>query len=208
MIKSSYLKFVYDQNLYSKIIDEMINLILDLEIDYDAIAFSGQSGSALAYPLSLKLNKPLINIRKKETKSHYSDVIEGIIDFNNYIIVDDLILDGNTINYIVSNINTLDCKPTCKGIFLFKRSLISNFHSGIIGKHIPIYSLQYEYWVNDTIKKDEICEKFISKYGKKAYYDYGPERRERLLSLIEEVTGIKRPETPPFINFITKLMRI
>lgn len=192
MIKSSYLKFVYDQNLYSKVIDEMMNLILDLGIDFDAIAFTGQSGSALAYPLSLKLNKPLINIRKKETKSHYSDVIEGFIGFSNYIIVDDVINDGETINYIVSNLNLLEQNPKCKGIFLFKDYYHTYFNSEY---NIPVYSLMYRYTENN-IEKEIFCKKFIEIFGTKAYYAYGEERQQRLLSLIQKETGIIVKENP------------
>lgn len=92
---------------------------LKKELDFDAIAFTGSSGAALAFPLSYLLKLPLIHVRKGN--SHYfSGQIEGTISSKKYLIVDDFIDRGNTIRRIIRNIKRElgdQAKPV--GIYLY-----------------------------------------------------------------------------------------
>jgi len=72
---------------------------------FDAIAFTGSSGAALAYPLSYLLKLPLIHVRKGS--SHYGQgKIEGTISSRRYLIIDDFIDTGASIRRIVKAVDS------------------------------------------------------------------------------------------------------
>jgi adenine/guanine phosphoribosyltransferase-like PRPP-binding protein len=88
---------------------------------FDAIAFRGHSGAALAYPLSLRLKVPLICIRKGT--SHTDMKLEGVANARTYLIVDDFIDKGNTIKKIKQEVGRNrywnQNKPELVGILLY-----------------------------------------------------------------------------------------
>ena len=103
--------------------------------DFDTIAFSGNSGALMSFPLAHRLNKEIIIIRKpRETDSSHSYVtIEGIVPCHRKIvIIDDFVSIGRTIRYIVDTIKKEDKDRnsgvlTCKfvGILLYNQQLSS-----------------------------------------------------------------------------------
>lgn len=105
---------------------------------FDAIAFTGSSGAALAYPLSYLMKLPLIHVRKGE--SHYSGgKIEGTISSKRYVIVDDFIETGASMKRIIKAINSeLDgAKPVA--ICLYAGSGKSTFKFN--KNEIPVFSV-------------------------------------------------------------------
>ncbi len=72
---------------------------------FDAIAFTGSSGAALAFPLSYFLKLPLIHVRKKD-RNHFSEKIEGTMSSQKYIIVDDFIASGATVRRVIKTIKS------------------------------------------------------------------------------------------------------
>lgn len=104
------------------------------------IAFRGQSGSALAYPVAAKLKMPLILVRKNTESSHSSYKIEGCTnkDVDNYIIIDDFISSGKTVNTIIREIDKYqsfcDNPAKCVGIVLYASSKRNKTH-----KDYPVY---------------------------------------------------------------------
>lgn len=103
-IKTNYLDSIYTRR-FTKLVPKTINLIKTYrrKHDFDAIAFTGSSGAALAYPASFLLKIPLIHVRKSDG-SHYQDPIEGSMSSKRYLIVDDMISSGYTVNRIISTI--------------------------------------------------------------------------------------------------------
>lgn len=74
----------------------------------DAIAFTGSSGCAGAFALATKYSIPLIYVRKKTEKSNGNKIeFNGEWDavVKNYIIVDDFVSTGATIETIVKAID-------------------------------------------------------------------------------------------------------
>lgn len=113
---SKYLKTVFDNESFVKKVNSLGKEIVSLKrkIPFDAIAFSGTSGSAMAFPISYSLKIPLICVRKggKKNNSHFSDsfhgnipCVEGFLEANKYIIIDDFIESGNTIKRIKKEVN-------------------------------------------------------------------------------------------------------
>lgn len=73
----------------------------------DAIAFCGSSGCAIAFNLATRHKIPLIYVRKKGEKSHGSKVEcnSGRTPIAKYLIVDDFVDRGTTIDHIIKSIN-------------------------------------------------------------------------------------------------------
>ena len=122
---------------------------LKKKLKFNAIAFRGSSGAALAYPLSILLNIPIICIRKPE-RSHGLLVESSKRNIRRYIIIDDFIDGGGTMNAILESMSHKYCwideqeaTPMCVGIVLWDsgeqhRAKIFDKHHKT---HIPIF-----YW--------------------------------------------------------------
>jgi adenine/guanine phosphoribosyltransferase-like PRPP-binding protein len=106
--RTSYLSNVFDSDRFRNQLLMAERRIREFaeEIEFDAIAFTGTSGSAFAYPLSFLLGMPLICVRKFEENNHYYGKVEGFLNAKNYIIVDDFISGGDTIRTIMKEIET------------------------------------------------------------------------------------------------------
>jgi adenine/guanine phosphoribosyltransferase-like PRPP-binding protein len=103
-IETEYLGRVYGKN-FLKLVPKAVSTLKAFrkKHPFDAIAFTGSSGAALAFPLSYFLKVPLIHVRKKD-KNHYGGSIEGTISSRKYIIVDDFIESGTTVYKIINTI--------------------------------------------------------------------------------------------------------
>ena len=106
MIQTDYLHSVFYSTTFQNKIDNAIMIMssFDKENPFEAIAFTGISGAAFAFPLAYLLSKSLICIRKANSSTHCSLSIEGHVDCTSYIIVDDFISTGATINLITTSI--------------------------------------------------------------------------------------------------------
>lgn len=119
-VATSYLGAVYNVNRFAKTMTAMCALLRKHK--FEAIAFTGTSGAAFAYPLSIRLKKPLICVRKEG--SHYGSKVEGVYGIKNYVIVDDFISSGDTVDKIINEVEDMArknrvAKPKCVGIFLY-----------------------------------------------------------------------------------------
>lgn len=104
---SSYMAPMYHPAGMAVRVDRTKHLILHLRerMKFDAIAFRGTSGAAMAYPLSYLTGIPLLCVRKKD-QHHSSCGVEGFHqqDISTYIIVDDFISTGETMKQILFGI--------------------------------------------------------------------------------------------------------
>lgn len=119
-IITDYLNRIYYPDRFEKTIKRSVKLLRQFKKThpFDAIAFSGQSGSAMAYVLGYRFRLPLICVRKKNSNSHFLGTVEGCYSSKRYLIVDDFIETGNTVKYIIDSISkTLGAKPV--GLFLY-----------------------------------------------------------------------------------------
>lgn len=94
------------------------------------LVYRGVSGACMAWPLSYRLRIPVIAIRKPGETSHSYDgdnigAISGDGDLCGYVIVDDFICSGNTIQRIIDRIDLewkkrdiMGERPYCEGILL------------------------------------------------------------------------------------------
>ena len=94
-------------------------------IDIQAIAYTGSSGAAIAFPLAIAYELPIIYVRKKGEQSHGCPVeCNYTQELENYIIVDDFIAFGATVRRIIKGIKDYAGNfgwegPECVGVFVF-----------------------------------------------------------------------------------------
>ncbi len=72
--------------------------------DFDAIAFRGMSGAIIAPAIAAAMGKTVIMVRKAGDGSHSTCAIEGDRATQSYVIVDDFISSGATVQEIESKV--------------------------------------------------------------------------------------------------------
>ena len=119
-IETNYLDSVYNIKLYSKNVKKICKYLKPFYLSkkFEAIAFTGTSGAALAYPISAELKIPLICVRKSD-KNHSGLQIEGCTSVAKYIIIDDFIDTGATINRIINKIKKIMPNSKCIAVVLY-----------------------------------------------------------------------------------------
>ena len=112
---SFYLHCVFrDPAEYKKLVETVAANVKKLQARYefDAIAFTGASGSAMAYPISMMTGIPIIYVRKDaECMSTHGIPIEGpdktIV--KKFAVIDDLISSGSTVERVVNKLKDIEC---------------------------------------------------------------------------------------------------
>ena len=92
----------------------------------DALAFRGFSGAGVVFPLSLRTGIPPINVRKQVEESHGMQIEGPEIEIETFVVVDDLMSSGKTVNTIIETLTREGLR--CVGIFLYSYS--SNLPAG------------------------------------------------------------------------------
>lgn len=128
-IKTDYLQNVYNPNKFTDLVKKSIataNFIMS-QVHFDSIVFTGSSGAAMAFILSIEMNIPLIHIRKRDG-SHYlrykdkdknDSLIEGFLESKRYIFLDDMISSGETFRNVLNIMYEVQPKSECVGAFMY-----------------------------------------------------------------------------------------
>jgi adenine/guanine phosphoribosyltransferase-like PRPP-binding protein len=138
-MNTSYLHRVFRPSDFQASVKSMLRKVSEVHeaTPFEAIAFTGQSGAAIAYILSYTLQFPMILVRQDDDRSHRMMALnknptlrclEGEVDAPTYLIVDDQIERGRTVNLIVNRIQSYNPSARCVGVVLYawnyaKRSL-------------------------------------------------------------------------------------
>jgi len=128
---------------------------------FDAFAFMGMSGSLIVPTLCHILHKNMIMVRKDKDDSHSKMKVEGFIEANKIIIIDDLICSGSTLSTLISKLIQLRKLYTpvllqIVGIFLYHdssvwkntdiSSYVNNDDIKNLLKNVPVYAFQISDW--------------------------------------------------------------
>jgi hypothetical protein len=116
---------VHSDYLYTTLdTPELAKLLADISSQLAPLSFTGVSGTLVAPPLALALNKGMIVVRKEG--SHSKQKVEGLMgDGLRYLIVDDFMESGETVERIIYEIKQrFHAKkfeePTCVGIVMYR----------------------------------------------------------------------------------------
>ena len=125
-MQTSYLQHVFDPELFQRSVDKTLAAAERLKRSegYDTIVFSGMSGAAMAFMLSHWMNVPLLCVRKREDTSHYVKqsrrYLEGNADdVRKYMIIDDFISSGATVQYMIDTIKEKNWNAECACMLMY-----------------------------------------------------------------------------------------
>jgi adenine/guanine phosphoribosyltransferase-like PRPP-binding protein len=157
---TDYLEDVFDPELFQSLVPRAIKRAHDIRErhPYDAIAFTGVSGCSMGFILGYSLNIPIICIRKPDQESHYKNwcceemrSFEGFQGAARYLIVDDGICSGATVERIMEavSVNCKNCR--CAAIMVFHQSQNNRIYmpkDNVLARQyedgIPVYSCRKE----------------------------------------------------------------
>ncbi len=98
-------------NLNPKVLKTIVNRVskklktLKKKLKFDTIVIRGNSGTLVGYPVSIMTGIPVVLVRKDKESSH-GDSIEGSGNMVKYIILDDFIFSGGTVDITYHRIQT------------------------------------------------------------------------------------------------------
>lgn len=119
MIETAYLDALSAKNLQSYIA-RMVDLLFTHSHEFDAIAFRGVSGALIAPSVAATLGKELLLVRKPNERAHTYSKVEGVKgEAQRYIILDDFISAGSTVNSILEAVREFDSGHKCVAIALY-----------------------------------------------------------------------------------------
>lgn len=136
-INSSYLNIVFNPETLASAVRGLIKRIhasgLEVNRDFQAIVFRGMSGALVAPIVAYELSCPVVVCRKEGDSTHAKgelgvsdgDYLEGWRGFTSFIVVDDFMASGKTMNAIFKTVKketrkVHDETVSCKGIFLYR----------------------------------------------------------------------------------------
>jgi orotate phosphoribosyltransferase-like protein len=138
-IDSSYLHETFDAKKVQLVIRAMVKMVKESGVELDTIVFRGMSGALIAPILAYRLKKCVTVCRKSDgTHSGHGGMLEGNVDIKNFIIVDDFIDMGTTVETILKTVK--DCQPSakCLGIFLYRSCGCQSLFD-CRGEKIPVF---------------------------------------------------------------------
>ncbi len=131
----------------NRVVRNLEKLRKQKKVKFDAIAFRGMSGAAVAYPVSVLAGYHLIAVRKEDHSEHHGRNVEGSESrkIRRYIILDDFICSGNTIKAIIHAIDkekNIDVPPECVGVAIYNKGDSSQKKEvRVDDKLIPVFSV-------------------------------------------------------------------
>lgn len=134
-VRAGYLEAVFSPHIFSRLVEVTARRVVEIvaESPFDVIAFRGVSGAAMAFPLAHVLSLPIYCVRKHTENSHALSTGAGVfLNGKRYLIVDDFIDTGSTINTIVEHVNEIWNDATCVGVLEYltpgERSALNHSH--------------------------------------------------------------------------------
>lgn len=102
------------------IVKEAVKRLKSCSIEFDAIAFRGMSGALIAPCIADALGKEIICVRNPSTQSHSDYRVEGLETTCKYIIVDDFVCVGVTVESIAEDVKQfLNENSELVGVYLY-----------------------------------------------------------------------------------------
>lgn len=154
----------------SETIDAIVHALKNPKFNrVDLIVGIGMSGTLPLIPVSLKSNIPCGVIRKPNSSCHSSACIEipltGSDYINQYVIIDDFISSGNTIDQIISIMTRQYPHSECVGIILYQsndemvehRKINHNWNEKL--RSIPVIGLEDDIYEMNKLKVRKFYDK-------------------------------------------------
>ena len=106
----------------NKIIMSSYAYLKQLTFEYDSIVCCGASGLMVVPQIAEILNKNIVVVRKHNDSGYSKFTVEGVAS-KKYIIVDDLICSGDTIQHILKSIKEESSQSVCCGVYCYMKDM-------------------------------------------------------------------------------------
>lgn len=114
-----------DVNNFREIIQKAVAALKPFNID--TIVCRGFSGAVVAPVVAYELGVNWALVRKERDSTHSPRLIEGSVD-GKYIILDDFISTGETVNKIIWDVAHYHPHAECLGVYLYDESWLRNWN--------------------------------------------------------------------------------
>lgn len=101
-VHTDYLTGVFNPEVFKRKLNLAQEKLKDVE--FDAFAVRGNSGTLFGGALADRMNKGLILVRKEDDRSHSTYRVEGLQSGQKYIFLDDLVFQGKTRDAVIEAI--------------------------------------------------------------------------------------------------------
>lgn len=122
---STYIEEVITKHIQKELVKQCVTKIKEEFGNIDAIVVTGLSGLIIGSAVSIKTGKQLVVVRKPRDESHACVEVEGLINLGRsfkYVILDDFIDSGKTLNRIAKKIHSEAGKNTmCVGYLMYNQ---------------------------------------------------------------------------------------
>lgn len=117
-IRAGYLRCVLEPAEHRRVVQKVVKTLRPIRGQFDCIAFRGMSGATVGSTVAYLLKKHSLMVRK-ETDHHSSLDTEGPRDLHRYVVVDDLVSSGKTIDCICQSVQKHNGLAHCAGVVLY-----------------------------------------------------------------------------------------
>jgi adenine/guanine phosphoribosyltransferase-like PRPP-binding protein len=158
---SQYLGLVLGSEVRKQTIANTVKHLRAWSDYFDTIVVSGTSGLLIGPSVADKLDKKIIVVRKDNDNSHIGSnfIIEGDISGKRYIIIDDVICSGNTVERMIKKVGVWAPKLCFMGVFMFRSYDMTEVYAQqykyppllrFSNKLLNQYKLNYPQWADIT----------------------------------------------------------
>lgn len=144
-----YLRYaLLDQERTAQTTAAFIAAMIEDGSPIDAIAFTGMSGALVAPRVASLLDLPMLMVRKAYDGSHSAYGVEGFVESQCYVIVDDFVCTGTTVGRICESIAAthlfLPKHALCVGTVQYNELMDNAPERAWTGKGVPENLLGFE----------------------------------------------------------------
>ena len=144
MDHSGYQRHIFNGAQFKARVEAVSQRVRELNPDF--VACRGLSGISVASAVSYVTGTPMAVVRKPGENPHSEGLVNGPYGMKGrYVIIDDFISSGDTVDDIMEAVDSDSKENKCIGIILYSRSMNSTYNSTHNSKYtfsnIPTYGV-------------------------------------------------------------------
>lgn len=143
-INSGYLNCAFSPTQLPVLVNQIVKFLgrPSRRNTFDSIVVRGVSGMLVGSPVAYRMKLPLVVVRKSDG-NHSGQSVEGYANVKNYVVIDDFVSSGDTINEIRTKLDYYN-RAKMTGLVLY-----TDYGGPVYQKH----SNEWDCWIK-TMKKD------------------------------------------------------
>lgn len=128
MSHALYLSDLFNPHCFKVTVERTLADLSAIKDNFDSVAFRGFSGGLIAPIVCYHLQNNMVAVRKGE-KSHSTEKVETVSgnSIGRFIVIDDQISSGHTMDTILSSIERAGLTGKCVGVYLYRTLMYGDF---------------------------------------------------------------------------------